>query len=389
MEVRSVQSGRVPRATDERSETVLVVDDNEEITRSLSDILSIAGFDTLAVNSGQQALELLQKKVPDIILCDVMMPGIDGYRLNTELRKHSEWCNIPFIFLTALASKSDLELGRSFGCDEYLTKPFDPDALIALLRGKLALSKDRAKKREERLDRYRRRIIHTLSHEFRTPLVAINTGTELLLEQFGEIEAAQVKRLLESVHRGGIRLQRLVDDFMTLQQIDSGVASTTARELSRQISLLRIADVAVECFQEVSRQERMHIIIEHDASVKTYAPIINVYDIHVISAVQRVLSNACKFAGQNHEITLSISSDVEFASLKIRDNGPGMSQKMAQEAVETFVQIDRDRLEQQGCGLGLTISSYFVALNGGELVFNQPKDGPGLEVEIRFPREGS
>ncbi len=116
---------------------ILVVDDNPDLVDGVKLTLEMEGFQVLAATSGQQALEVLGRITPDLILADIMMPNLDGYQLYIRVHNDSRWVHVPFIFLTAKTSKEDIRKGKEMGADDYITKPFDPQDLVAAVRGKL------------------------------------------------------------------------------------------------------------------------------------------------------------------------------------------------------------------------------------------------------------
>lgn len=365
--------------------SVLVLDDNTELLDAMGDILRANGYNVTALRDGYEAIESIRKHRPDLIICDVMMPNMDGFQFHHKIRENDEWCQIPFVFLTALADPKEVRYGKELGCDDYLTKPFDPLDLVSVVKGKLSLAGTRAEKNEERMESYRKRVINTLSHEFRTPLVAVNTGAELLLEQHGRLDEERVAHLLKSIQRGGHRLQRLVEDFMTVQQIESGAAAALAQRMRKSVSAVTVVETAMQEFAEYLVDEKLNCAFGIAPDEKTRAALINVYDAQIINAFGRLLSNAHKFNIAGKAAVVQVARRGKQISIKLRDFGPGLSEEMLATACKLFTQIDRDRLEQQGCGLGLTIAGYFVHINGGELKFRRPDDKVGLEVEMVFP----
>lgn len=367
-----------------------MIDDHDHVLSSIEEILQVHGYTSLLASSAQTALSILEIELPDLILCDLMMPRMDGLELHRLIKQKPQWCEIPFILLTALSSPEEVRYARERGCDDCLSKPFDPRDLISAIKGRLELSKQRERLQEEKLNRYRRRIIHTLSHEFRTPLVAINTGTELLLDQYKSFDEQKLKHLLLSIQRGGQRLQRLVEDFMLLQQIDSGTAFSVCRRMRRKASLYRLVETAIESFQETLGDEQWANIECKNAAVPENNGhgeedhLIVVYDIQIIDVINRLLSNAYKFGGTENIIVVSFHKRQNDVSVTIQDHGPGVPEHVTREAFELFTQIDREKLEQQGCGVGLTIAKYFTEINDGKLHFRNTPDG--LEVELSFSR---
>jgi diguanylate cyclase (GGDEF)-like protein len=117
--------------------TILVIEDEEFVRENILELLDAEGFEAFGAENGKIGFELAKVKVPDLILCDVMMPGLDGYGVLTALRQDSVLASIPFIFLTAKASKSDLRQGMELGADDYLTKPFTRAELLGAIGTRL------------------------------------------------------------------------------------------------------------------------------------------------------------------------------------------------------------------------------------------------------------
>ena len=117
--------------------TILVVDDDPQFRTAVTDALEMADYAVIQANDGEQALNQLQTHDVALILADVAMPGLNGYQLLHRVRQREQWLAIPFIFLTGRSLDSDIHYGKELGVDDYLTKPLDPDALLATVRGKL------------------------------------------------------------------------------------------------------------------------------------------------------------------------------------------------------------------------------------------------------------
>lgn len=118
--------------------TILVIEDEPEMLRNMITILSLEGFETLAAANGRLGVESARRERPDLIICDVMMPELDGHGVLAALRAHPDTLAIPFIFLTARGEKTDVRAGMNLGADDYLTKPVDADDLLAAVRTRLA-----------------------------------------------------------------------------------------------------------------------------------------------------------------------------------------------------------------------------------------------------------
>jgi len=118
-------------------EMILVVEDNPDMTAALKLALEMEGYQVLTAANGLEALQILERMTPDLILADIMMPRMDGYELYQTTHQEERWLSIPFIFLTAKTDKKDIRLGKEMGADDYLVKPVEKEDLIAAVRGKL------------------------------------------------------------------------------------------------------------------------------------------------------------------------------------------------------------------------------------------------------------
>ena len=119
------------------SKRVLIIEDNNDIRDNIIEILELANYQVEGAKNGKEGVDLATKNVPDIILCDIMMPELDGYGVLYMLNKNPETSNIPFIFLTAKAERVDLRKGMEMGADDYLTKPFDDMELLNAIESRL------------------------------------------------------------------------------------------------------------------------------------------------------------------------------------------------------------------------------------------------------------
>ena len=119
-------------------QTILIIEDNTDIRESTAEILELAGYHTITAENGKLGVELAQKQLPALIICDIMMPELDGYGVLYLLSKQPETAVIPFIFLTAKTERIDMRKGMEMGADDYLTKPFDDMELLNAIEGRLA-----------------------------------------------------------------------------------------------------------------------------------------------------------------------------------------------------------------------------------------------------------
>ena len=125
---------------------ILIIEDAPEMRRNLTTILRLEGFEPLAAENGRKGIELALRHKPDLVLCDVMMPELDGYGVLKTLHDDPATMNVPFIFLTAKGEKSDVRGGMNLGADDYLTKPVDKADLLRAIRTRLARAEQLARR---------------------------------------------------------------------------------------------------------------------------------------------------------------------------------------------------------------------------------------------------
>jgi CheY-like chemotaxis protein len=117
---------------------ILIIEDEEAIRQNITETLLYEGFETLEAENGLVGVQLALQGTPNLILCDVMMPELDGYDVLRQLQGQPQTATIPFIFLTALADRSYVRFGMALGANDYLTKPFTPDELLTTIQTRLA-----------------------------------------------------------------------------------------------------------------------------------------------------------------------------------------------------------------------------------------------------------
>jgi signal transduction histidine kinase len=361
-----------------------VVEDNTLMQHTIRGLLLAKNYSVHATSNGEEALEVLRTAPVDLIICDIMMPRMDGYTLFNQVQVNPELAHIPFVFLSALVSTDEIIRGRSLGADEYITKPFEPRNFLALVQGKVKRARLRRSLYEEVSEEFRQQIIHTLSHEFRTPLVAISAGTELLLDTPFLKEEGKTQELLLAIRRGGERLERLVTDFMLVQQIESGVALRSFESRSVKASVTDLVQCVKGAVATLGDNEQRRIFVEEHLVVSQAEVRFFAKQIHELTL--KLLSNALKFS-IDKPITVFLETEDEEVFVRVIDQGNGFDLKRVGEALKLFGQLDREHFEQQGGGLGLTIADRLARIHGGNLSFRHLEVAGlhGFEVTLRLP----
>lgn len=361
--------------------TILVVDDNPLMRNVLRGLLVANGYGVVEAVHGQEAADLIKRRPIDLIICDIMMPKMGGFELHQLVRDDPEANHIPFVFLSALDHQDEVRHGKELGADDYLCKPFEPRDLLAVIRGKVSRWKRLNSQANSRFEGYQRKVIQTLSHEFRTPLVAINTGMELLLNYRDSLGTDRAKRLLEAVQRGGVRLEKLVGDFMTLQQLEAGVMKSTFDACAELLPVGHLLQKHGDIRDEELVTEGFSIVrTDHSNGAK-----IRGVEAYLIDCMDRLVSNAAKFSQGRKEIEIHVRLADREVWFDIKDRGIGIDLSRIREAIQPFGQINRGKLEQQGGGLGLSIAHHYALIHHARLEFGVREDG-GSIVSLVVPQ---
>jgi signal transduction histidine kinase len=363
-------------------EKILIVEDDAALLAGLKDILELSGYQVATAANGVEGLAVLGSFHPDLILSDIMMPRMDGYRFFEAVRARPEWVSLPFIFLTAKGEKTDIRRGKQLGVDDYLTKPFDEDDLLVAVRAKLDRRAQLEAAHDRQIGDLKRTILTTLNHEFRTPLTYITTYTELLRTAGPEAGADELMTYMRGLQSGSERLRRLVEDFILLVEIQSGEAQETY--LRRRDPVMHVPQLlqAVLTRYSASAAKRGVQLV---ADLPLELPPLLADAEYLSGAVSRLVDNAIKFAKrEGGQVILSARAAGPRLVIRVKDDGIGMRAEEMDKIFDVFYQIDRAKLEQQGSGSGLAIARGLVNLHGGALSV-ESEYGAGSTFTIELP----
>lgn len=360
--------------------TIMLVDDDPVILANIADILRIAGYNLLTATNGLEALQVIQQHVPDLVVADIMMPVMDGYEFYQAVRENPRWTTIPFIFLSAKGQPKDIRHGYSLGADHYLTKPFEPEDLLVAVETRLRRVADIQAAAHDDVERTKQQLLNIFGHELRTPLTCIYGYLGLLQQETGRLDESEAEEMLNAVNRGVNRLGRLVEDLLLVVRIDSGAARTELERYGQPVNLgLEIRMVVKEYIVEADRRSvEISIDVPDGLVVFGWAP-------HIHDMFSRLVDNAIKFSKPGGgQVRVEAEVQEEQAVIKVSDTGLGIAPEHQKYLFERFRQFDREKMEQQGVGLGLAIAWKLAHLHGGDIqAESQP--GQGSVFSVRLP----
>ena len=361
--------------------TILIVEDNTVIRKALESILKKYGYNVIIAVDGQEALTIVSGQVPDLIISDIMMPNLNGYEFYKLIRDMPDLGIVPFIFLTALDAEKEVRQAKELGVDDYLTKPFTKEDLICVVKGKLKRKAQIKSSTSKEIEDLKKDIIMTLTHEFNTPLTIIRGFTSLLLRNDLYLEKNELKELLNCIKAGGDRLGELISDFTAMIEIESGFLDREVALLYKKNNINSIIDSLKYKFTSNTSARDIEIYCNLNQDL----PLFNFSDKHISMAIEKIIDNAIKFSNKEKTI-IKINTDKEKDSIciEIEDNGPGIAEHEFENIFKKFYQINRRTIEQQGAGVGLTISKAYIEANSGNISV-ESKEGEGAKFIITLP----
>ena len=335
---------------------VLVVDDNADLRSYMSGLLQpLYRVDT--ANDGQEALERIRLDRPDLVLSDVMMPRMTGIELAKRLRDDAETINLPVILLSARAGDEAMIEGLDAGSDDYLTKPFTAQELMARVRSHLKLSEARSQWAAE-LESANRELdafSYSVAHDLRAPLRAIDGFSAFLLEDEGQRLSDSSRRHLDIVRRSAQRMSQMIDDLLRLAKIGRGDIHRVRFDLSalahEVVSHLRNSDPA--------RKVALHI--EGGIGVDADPALVRI-------VLENLLGNAWKFTAKRADANIEFGARTEEAETIyfVRDNGAGFDMAFAPKLFGVFQRLHTEA-EFAGTGVGLATVKRIVGRHEGRI----------------------
>jgi DNA-binding response OmpR family regulator/anti-sigma regulatory factor (Ser/Thr protein kinase) len=358
---------------------VLVIEDEQNIRENIQEMLEAKGYIVRASKDGKQGVVDAIDFKPHLIVCDIMMPEMDGHMVLEYIRKTSIVQNTPFIFLTACADKIDIRAGMNMGADDYLTKPFIFEELLEAIEARL-------KRHQKVIDQYSRvkheldtTVFATYYHEFNTPLHGILGGLNLLLNGRNSFSEDEMQELLTSILKSGLRLNHSVSNLMLFEELkraevypellsvfSNGLAQITwVRKV--EIELLAVAN------DIYSRED--------DVIVDLQPCEIKINKDYIERIVLELADNSLKFSKPGQKVYVSGKSMGDGYKVEVTDTGRGFELGSLNN-IAPFKQFKRKKFEQQGLGIGLYLVKRLVELNCGQLEIISTEEGTNIQVYL-------
>jgi two-component system sensor histidine kinase/response regulator len=357
---------------------ILVIDDEASLRKVIAKALQRHGFQVSEATNGVEGLQRAKAEIPDLILSDINMEKLDGYRALEELRKEPRTSAIPFILMTGQVEPGGMRKGMDLGADDYLSKPFSIDDLVRAVQARLKHHASVREHADTQMAELRNNLSLSLPHEFITPLNAILGFSDLLRSQ-DRFEPDQTREMADGIHASAERLHRLIQNYLLYSQIE------TLRRDSARLKILR--EQKTESAASEIKRWAMVIAEAHgrgpdllDSMSEGHVAMSSNY---LKKSVEELVENACKFSLKGTSIRIQSITEESSYILRVSDEGRGFDPEYIS-WIGAYAQFDRNRHEQQGLGLGLAIVKGLTEIHGGRLrVESAP--GAGTTVELALP----
>ena len=361
---------------------ILLIDDSEFILESTATLLQFENYEVLTALDGEKGIEIALKEVPDLIICDVSMPGMSGYEVVEQIRANKTTMGIPFIFLTAFTDKAKMREGMDKGADDYLTKPFSKKELTSAIDSQWKKFGIGETKVQEKVETVGKNLNYALPHEFRTVLSQLIGSANLLKNNVDDLEKEDIVEVATDMASSITRLTRITDNFLLFTKLE------TFADSKDSIIQLRNMKTVEPCanLEDIANTASMRYNRLGEVEVKNY-----VLDISIamgtelfFKLIDEIIDNALKFSKNGSKTTIDAElAEDNLLKITISDNGVGMTQEQINN-VGAYMQFQRDIYEQQGVGIGLIIAKRIVEIHGGSFEIKSEKD-VGTNIVFTIP----
>lgn len=344
-------------------ETILIVDDTPANLGVLVETLGATGYRLMVAEDGEEALAQTERTVPDLILLDVMMPGLDGFETCRQLKAREKTRDIPVLFMTALNETADKVKAFAAGGVDYITKPIEHEEALARVRTHLHLRRLQRELAEQLA--LKERFLRIAGHDLRSPLCMIMMAAGLARRE--RVPAATIARQLEYIADAAGLMRRVIDTFLDLRPPQTSDGAPIDLNLIAA-AVLRLHEPAIE-------RKRLHVTRDlGDKLPQAQSDASLAYQV-----LANLVSNAIKFTPAGGQIVVRTKAEAQRVRVEVQDSGPGVPK-----AERNLLFRDHSRLSprptdgEESHGLGLAIVKHLVESQAGTVGADFPAGGGSL-----------
>ncbi len=361
---------------------ILVIEDEESVRENLIKLLELEDFQAIGANNGALGVKFAKEQTPDLIICDVMMPELDGYGVLKALREDNVTATIPFIFLTAKAAKEDLRQGMELGASDYLNKPFTRAEILKVINTQLQKQQKLKQQSENNLTQLRNSITLSLPHELKTPLNGILGLSEMMMLSSESMDASEINEIATDIYNSAKRLDYLIQNFLLYAELEM-IASDAQK----------LASLAMNCTEfsaaiiiNIANNKAAQAGRESDLKLEVIESKLQISEADLNKIVEETTDNAFKYSPKGTPVYIKSQIYHNKLIIEITNLGRGLTVDQINQ-LGAYMQFDRKIYAQEGSGLGLIISKRLAELYGGELIIDSIPDKE-TRVTITLPIQG-
>ncbi|MBD1927846.1 hybrid sensor histidine kinase/response regulator [Trichocoleus sp. FACHB-90] len=365
-----------------KTDRILVVDDSPDNLFLVQTILEEEGYQITLAENGRSALAEIEQGPPDLVLLDVMMPGMDGYEVTKRVRDNTKLPFIPILLITAHDHASVVE-GLDTGADDFIRKPVQVDELLARVRSLLRL-KHSVDERDQ-IARQREDFVSWLTHDLRTPIVAAERMLALFQQgALGEL-APGMQEAVVTMARSNRNLLAMVNTLLEVYRYEAGRKTLTFSP----IDLKQLLQEVIEELTPLAGEKHLSLVLDvgdKDAHNKLNSKVVgDRLELHRVFT--NLIGNAIKFTDKGSVVvrmvpdTNIVDSDTPSLIMEVQDTGPGIP---AEDQAVLFERFRQGNHKRSGSGLGLHLSRRIVEAHQGAIEVKSEL-GKGSLFRIRLP----
>lgn len=362
--------------------SILVVDDVISNVLLLKVLLAAQKFNVITASNGMEAIDITKKQQPDLILLDVMMPGMSGFEVAQKLKNDPEVQHIPIIFLTALNSTADIVTGFKVGANDFISKPFNKEELVIRVSHQISLiaAKRIILQKTEELKKTiqgRDKIYSVIAHDLRSPLGSIKMVLNMFVMTMSpQMIGEEQYEMLDSANKSTEELFTLLDNLLKWTKTQTGRLTVVFQDFE----LVKSISGVLEIFSLVSSSKNIELIFDSNEEINVRG------DIDIVKTITRnLLSNAIKFSFSGSKIIIEVKKIDNMAVISVKDFGKGMSQEEQQKLFNSETHFSKyGTNNEEGSGLGLLLCKDFATKNRGDL-WLQSEEGKGSTFFFSVP----
>ncbi len=357
--------------------TILVIDDEQPMLTTLAVILRTAGYEVVTASSGEAGLRQAYECLPDLILCDIHLPDLDGTTVLQALREDPATADKQVVLMTGV-DKEDFALRKAInmGADDFLHKPFTPKELTDCIASRIKRNDLNRHVATRTYDNLRHTLHSTLPHEFFAPIANILGVTELI-RQNESLSRQETLQLVDTMEQHARKLHRSIDNYLKLIDLASINKTVKCAELSPTKVWNTIASTAQSTASQKDRAA--------DLRIEGLPHALPVSENDLATLVEELIDNACVYSRKGTPVLVALSHDSNFFRLEVSDQGRGLSEAQVHGLREaSHANRNPSTLETPMKGIGLLIVQKLVEARGGGMQI-QSQPGQGSRFTLFWP----